>query len=224
MSHPRTDVGQRCLAKERETKARLMAETEGMADCGKSSHGMFVRGCRCDECRAANNAYERDRNRRKAYGRSLFVDAEPVRQHVRWLKSKDYTVREIEHLTGCAHTTMHSLMVRHWRTGRPTERVNKAFADKVMALGTTDKRRWLTPGHKVRCDMGRQVDEFYRNGLSIAEMARTTGLDRQVLDRARKRPSAPVRASSLHAWAVALPALRRKCYGERNDALERMGV
>ena len=218
----RTDCAERNLLRERRMRERLRETTDGLEDCGKASHGMFVRGCRCRACRDANNEYERSRH---LFGyETRFVDAEPVRQHVRWLKSRDYTNREIEHLTGCAHSTMHNLMVRHWRTGQPVKRVNREFAEKLMALGTTDTRRWLTPAHKVKSDMGRQVDEFYRNGLSIAEMARTTGLDRQVLDRIRKRPSGRVRAETLRAWAVSLPALRRKCYGERNNALEQMGV
>ena len=221
---PRTDCSERTLLRERRLRERLREATIGMDDCGRASHGRFVSGCRCRACREANRDYERGRSRRKAYGREMFVDADPVRQHVRWLKGLDYTNREIEHLTGCAHSTMHGLMVAHWRTGKPVKRVNRDFADKVMALGVTDKRRWLTSCHKVRSDMGRQVDELYRNGMSIAEMARITGIDKQALYRIRKMPSGKVKAKTLYAWVVALPSLRRKCYGDRNNALDVIGV
>jgi len=61
-----------------------------MADRGEggaADHGdvrRFFTGCRCLRCRAANADYRQDVARRKAYGTwNPFVDAGPVRDHVR---------------------------------------------------------------------------------------------------------------------------------------------
>lgn len=132
--------------------------------------------CRCDACRAANTEYERQRVRRKAYGTELFVDAEPVRRHVRALLSAGYTVKELERLSGVGHTTLHQLMNHHWRTMRPVTRMRRENAEALMNV----RGRSLTPGQRVPSDWCREiVRRWHAAGLSYAEISRVSHLDYQ---------------------------------------------
>lgn len=101
----------------RERRAELIAATEGMEDCGRSSHGRYVTGCRCDACKAANAAYERERKLRKVRedcgAPSMWVDAAPVRDRLLALYAQGYTAKEVERLCGVGHTTQYGITHRH---------------------------------------------------------------------------------------------------------------
>lgn len=223
MARPRTDCAQRNLTREKRRKERLVVTTEGMADCGRASHGRFVAGCRCRACRDANNAYERQRVRDKAYGRpSYLVDAEPVRQRIRKLQSMGYTYDEIERLSGVGHTTIHGIMVGHWRTGKPVKRCKRATKDAIF--GIRGQRR-VTQGQKM--DASEMVNDCRRwmdAGLSVAAIARTAGLDRQVYDALLHGRRGRVLARTLHAHRMARPTLDRMAGSYMPDAMDIMGV
>lgn len=126
MTHPRGEGGAKFVVREQRKRDRLREETQGLADCGRASNGRYVAGCRCDACKAARAAYERGRERARGYGRPTeFVDAEPVRAKVRQLQAQGYTYAEMERLAGVPHSTLHGLMCRHWRTGRPVKRCRR---------------------------------------------------------------------------------------------------
>lgn len=152
---------------------------EGVADCGHASHSRYVVGrCRCDACRAANSEYERQRRRREAYGTTGLVDAGPVREHVRALLASGYTIRELERLSGVGHTTMHQLLNWHWRTLLPVSRMKRENAEALMHV----RGRSLTPGQRVPADVATKLVRGWRTaGLSLAEVARVTHLDYQVV-------------------------------------------
>lgn len=105
-----------------------MARTHGLVSTYKN-------GCRCTECRAGRNDYNRERRRLMAYGRwEAFVDAEPARQHARWLLEQGMS------LDGIANTYP---LVRELIYGRPSQgrlpiqRMRRENADAVLALQPT---------------------------------------------------------------------------------------
>lgn len=214
MSRPRTDCAERHLLRERRRRERLREETRGLADCGRASHGRFVQGCRCDACREANRAYEEDRRRRRLYGEpARFVDAEPVRRRIRLLLDRGYTVKEIERVSGVGHSTIHGIMVRHWRTGRPVERCRRETKDAICAIRC---ERRLTQGQRVDAEwMAGWLREYREAGLSVALMTRTCGIDRQVLDALLRGRRSKVRARTLHAFVTGKPALDRLAKGDK---------
>lgn len=150
-----------------------------------SEHGTRSRyngGCRCDECRRANREYEAARMRRKLYGRETTVDAEPVRAHVERLHAAGIGYREIAELAGVSKSWLYALRVAHHRTGEPVKRCKAANARRVMAVrGRSLKAGTLVPAEPARVIVRRLVQA----GLSVAEIARATGLDRQILDALR---------------------------------------
>ena len=208
MSRPRTDCAERHLVREERLRERLKEETRGLSDCGRASHGRFVQGCRCGACREANRAYEEDRRRRRLYGRpSQFVDAGPVRRKIEQLRGQGYTIDEIERLSGVGHSTLYGIMVRHWRTGRPVERCRRETKD---AICTIKGRRRLTQGQNVDAGwMAGWLREYRDAGLAVAQIARTCGLDRQVLDAVLHGKRSRVFARTLHAFVTHKPELDR---------------
>ena len=198
--------------REKAARAELSASTQGMEDCGKARKGRYVMGCRCDACKAARSAYERSRRRRKAaeaFGKpTTFVDAEPVRKRLLDLREEGYTVKEIERLSGVGHTQQYQITVRHWRTGKPVAKVRRETKDAIF--GIPRGRRSLTKGQRVDASwMSGWLAEYRDAGMSVAEMSRTTGIDRQVLDSLLNGRRERCEARTLHAFVVAKPALDR---------------
>lgn len=195
----------------RERRAELIAETEGAADCGRASHGRYVQGCRCRACKDANAAYERERAMRRVREEcgepSMWVDAAPVRDMLLRLYAQGYTRREVERLCGVGHTQQYQIVHRHWRTGRPVERVLRKTKD---ALASVRGERRLTAGQRVDASwMAGWLREYRDAGMSVAGMSRATGIDRQVLDSLLHGRRETVQARTLHAFVSAKPALDR---------------
>lgn len=103
----------------------------------KSEHGTrsrYVRGCRCDDCRAANRTYAR---RRDVYGWSERVaadwcDAEPARQHILELRAQGMGKRRIAEVAG-VHLSVIDVIL-YGKHGSPATRVLRRNADKVLAV------------------------------------------------------------------------------------------
>ena len=161
------------------------AEARGRAEAGEDvmEHGTYSRyvagRCRCDECRRAAREHARDMNRRKAYGRELFVDAELARQRLAELLAMGYSRKEICRLSGVGHSWMHSLEHFHPRTGEPVTRCKRSNYDALLAIGG----RRLASGQKVPAEPAMAiVRRLKAAGMPVAEMARVTGVNRQTLD------------------------------------------
>jgi hypothetical protein len=103
---------------------------------GKHRHGTteaYKRDrCRCAECRTARVAEAAHRRRQLAYGRwQPFVDAEPVRQHVRVLMAQGMGWQRIAGAAGVATSSMQRLL--YVTSGRPAPS-RKIRADSAAAI------------------------------------------------------------------------------------------
>ncbi len=76
------------------------------------THACYVLDrCRCIPCRDANTSYERTRSRQTAYGRwQPYVDADPVRAHVRSLMDQGLGLKRIVVLSGVSQGGLWKLM------------------------------------------------------------------------------------------------------------------
>ncbi|MFI5992423.1 hypothetical protein ACIBAC_11300 [Streptomyces sp. NPDC051362] len=92
--------------------------------------------CRRPECLARSAAYDRDRNRLVAYGRwQPFVDAEPVRQHVRMLGSYGIGWQRVCRLSGVSNGGVSRLLYGDRARGyTPSKRVRTTTADRITAV------------------------------------------------------------------------------------------
>lgn len=102
------------------------------------THAKYVvEHCRCDECRAANRAYERKRTREnleRSYGARppIFVDAADTREHLFALSAAGIGPLQVRQLSGVGHTAQWKIRSRRVLRVRPeTERA-------IMSVGTTD--------------------------------------------------------------------------------------
>lgn len=65
------------------------------------------RGCRCDECRAANSAYERERKRREV---PPYVSATRAREHIAWLSEQGVGLKRVAKVSGVSQGALWKLM------------------------------------------------------------------------------------------------------------------
>lgn len=94
--------------------------------------------CRCRECRSAHADYMVERNRQVAYGRwdSGYVDAEPVREHLRTLAAAGISPRSAAHLSGVSHQVVALLVWGKASDGtpRPSRRMRRDNASALLAV------------------------------------------------------------------------------------------
>lgn len=180
-----------------------------MAEHGQRSR--YVAGCRCDDCRRANREYYRKRTMQKVAEEcgapATMVDAEPVRLKLLALYEQGYTQREVCRLTGLSRSTLRSIVVAHHRSGRPVAMVRRETKDAICAI---KGRRCLSAAQRVDAEwMARQVKRYLERGLSVAQLSRAVGIDRQTLDRIAHGGPCKVEARTLHAFVSAKPACDR---------------
>ena len=103
------------------------------------THACYVLDeCRCYDCSRANADYERARAKRHAYGRfgNDWVDAGPVRDHVKALQAQGLGLKGIVRLSGYSQGGMTKLM--YGLNGHaPTRRIRRESAEKILAVRAT---------------------------------------------------------------------------------------
>jgi len=96
-------------------------------------------GCRCYTCAFARSLYDENRDRAMAYGTwQPWVDAEPVRIHIRFLQSCEMGLRAIAAAAPCDRKRLQGVL--HGRPERgtgPQEKVRPALAAAVLAVEPT---------------------------------------------------------------------------------------
>lgn len=103
-------------------------------------------GCRCDDCRQDHADYNRERDRRIAQGRwQPYVDAEPVRDHVRRLRDAGMGTRAIAERSGVSRSTLYNL--EHGKPERGQGPPSRVTADVARRLQAVDVA--LRPGALV---------------------------------------------------------------------------
>jgi hypothetical protein len=178
------------------------------------SHAKYaVDHCRCDPCRQAQREYNRRRIRAIARPDETwcpYIDAEPTREHIRWLATCGIGLKSLAKLAGVPHGTLSKLMygdrARHMV---PSKRVRPATARRIMAV---------MPYHAVgaqRVPAGptwRLLNELIALGWSRAELARRLGHQAPGLQirRARVLASTARQVEQLHAELSQIRVIPRR--------------
>lgn len=99
-------------------------------------HRRKIHGCGCSACRKCENDYMTRRTRLMAYGRwQPFVDADPVRAHVRMLMSYGIGWQRVAALAGVSSGCVSRILYSDGSRNRgPSKRVRVATADKLLAV------------------------------------------------------------------------------------------
>lgn len=98
--------------------------------------------CRCTECTAANSAASRAAHRAQTFGRwQPFVDAGPVRDHIRALRATGIGVQRIAALAGIATSHVRALADAGTHEKPPIRRVRPGTAQRVLNVSVKTASR-----------------------------------------------------------------------------------
>lgn len=139
--------------------------------------------CRCFQCRVWNSHKQSQYRRNQLYGiKSYFVDAKPVRAHLRKLIKNGAAVKTLARQIDVGQTTLNELL-----NGRPESRRNdrprykskvaRIVADKIFAIPLTQAKDFnpYVDGHKVQ----RRVQALAAIGYSHTWIGQQIGMNAQ---------------------------------------------
>jgi hypothetical protein len=126
--------------------------------------------CRCPTCQASNRVYAEHRNRAKVYGRwDPYLDAGPVRAHIRQLAACGMGRRRVAALAGVADSVVTSLLFA--KRGKPVLRVRRETADRILAVAVDLAPSAVIDGTGTR----RRLQGLVASGWSQAALAARLG-------------------------------------------------
>jgi hypothetical protein len=158
-----------------------------MTATGTRAHGTRARyahgpgpgkgpGCRCADCSAANRAADSQRSRAILYGRwQPYVDAEPVREHLRALAAAGIGHRRAGELAGVSSGALSKILYGGPGNRPPSRRVRPQTAAAILAVRPSPQQ--LAPGALVDVTgTRRRAQALVACGWSQARLARELGL------------------------------------------------
>jgi hypothetical protein len=190
-----------------------MAREHGTRAC-------YVAGCRRAECKGANAAAVQERKKLMAYGRwEPFVDAGPVREHLRALAGAGISYKRAAALAGLRFSTVSGIL--YGKPGRPpAARVRPATRDAILAVQATfDNLPDL--GRVDGTGTMRRLQALMALGWPKTVLARRLGTDQLFGVHLAARPVTVAKARAVRAlydelWNTAPPARTAR---ERTAAL-----
>jgi hypothetical protein len=131
--------------------------------------------CRCTDCTAANTAAGRAVHRAQAFGRwRPFVDAAPVREHIRALRASGIGVEQIAMLTDISTSHVREL-AEPGRDGNPgVRRVRPETAHQVLRI-RVDQANRAPRSHVVATGTRRRLQALIAVGWPHDELATRLG-------------------------------------------------
>ncbi|MFH8813098.1 hypothetical protein ACH4GZ_38865 [Streptomyces hygroscopicus] len=152
-----------------------------MAGVSEREHGTYVKykldGCRCYPCCFADSEYRRNRERAIAYGTwQPFVDAEPVRAHVRSLMEFGIGWKRLAALAGVPTGAMSKLLYGDQRRNMaPSKQIRPRTAAALLAVEPSLENL----GSVVAVDATgtrRRLQALIRAGWPKAQLAKRLGM------------------------------------------------
>jgi hypothetical protein len=146
----------------------------------------YVRGCRCDECRAANRRYSRERALAVSRGRwDGYRPREASQKHLEWLRTQGVGLRAVSAATDIPRTTLARIVkgAHPWVRGSTEQ--------KILAV-TPDVR-----GDWTLVDAGptwERIAWLLEEGFTRGELARLLGSKTPALQLGRKKVRAATAA------------------------------
>ncbi|MGH8748830.1 MAG: hypothetical protein ACREU5_06960 [Burkholderiales bacterium] len=152
-------------------------------------HGLRVRymaGCRCDECREANNSYERMRGKLRRNGEANgLVDAARVRRHLLRLSRAGIGRRTVADVAGVSASIVGAV-----RSGRKA-RLRAQTAKRILAVGPDV----LTDAKLVDArSTWRKIERLLAEGFTRGAIAVRLGMQSPALQLRKDRVTARNRA------------------------------
>ncbi|MQS14482.1 hypothetical protein F7Q99_19990 [Streptomyces kaniharaensis] len=148
--------------------------------------GYKYRGCKCLACCNAYAAYQRTRNRKRAYGTwQPLVDAAPARKHLEALHARGMAWEQIARVSGVPVTELRRLRIP-MGSHQPPERIRRERAQLLLAVEfdvapTTPKA--LVPS----VGTARRVQGLRAIGWPLPVLTERSGLSRHALTGAMRQ-------------------------------------
>lgn len=172
-----------------------------------------IDGCKCKPCRTTSNRYMARRTRLMAYGQwHPFVDAQPVRDHLRALGAAGLGWMRASRLAGVSTGTVSRLLYGNTTRGTgPTKRVRPATAAALLAIRADIDT--LADGAQIdAAGTHRRLQALIALGWTQAKLAKRLGMEKTQLSallRDRRyvmvRTARQVRALYNELWDQAPP-------------------
>lgn len=126
-------------------------------------------------------AYEQHRNRMIAYGRwQPYVDAQPAREYVLWLRSQGMGPKRISEVSGVPHGSLAKLVYGDPQRGlAPSKRIRPETEARILATQPDPYPRANVAGIGAR----RRLRALVALGWTQSELARRVGLTRAAFGR-----------------------------------------
>lgn len=181
--HARHSCAKHRQTTERARRRVLRAQCRVRRDC-HHPHARHVHGtraayvkdrCRCTDCTAANTAAGRAAHRAQAFGRwRPFVDAAPVREHIRALRAAGIGVERIAMLAGISTSHVREL-ANPGRDGNPgIRRVRPETAHQVLRI-RVDQANRAPRSHVIATGTRRRLQALIAVGWPLDELAARLG-------------------------------------------------
>ena len=181
--HARHSCARHRQAIERARRRVQRAQARVRRDC-THPHARHVHGtrvayvkdrCRCTDCTAANTAAGRAVHRAQTFGRwQPFVDAAPVRQHIRALRTAGIGVEQIAELAGISTSHVRELAAAG-RDGDPrVRRVRPETAHQVLRI-RVDQANRAPRSHVAATGTRRRLQALMAVGWPHDELAARLG-------------------------------------------------
>lgn len=145
--------------------------------------------CRCEDCTAANRAYEGHRRRQQAYGRwTHWTDADRVREHLERLRASGIGAKRISELSGVPTGAVSKLLYGVYAPGpggckgngvkvrKPSRRVLRRTAEALFAIEPTPANLAACSNDPERTPLARlHLRSLVALGWSVPEIGRRIG-------------------------------------------------
>lgn len=149
-------------------------------------HGTLSRhkhhGCKCPACTKAGRDYMNRRARLMAYGRwQPYVDADPVRAHIRMLSSFGIGIQQTRALAGMSNGGLTRLLYGRGEERGPSRRIRTATADRILAIRPSIDLA-APSAHVDGTGTRRRLQALVAVGWPQIELARRSGLDKLTIN------------------------------------------
>ena len=126
------------------------------------------KGCRCQPCRDAAAAYERDRSKRSA---PAYLSSTRARQHIEHLAAQGVGLKTVATASGVSHGALSKLMYGTKDRG-PSKRIRPETEKAILGVTTRD----AAPRAKIPAEQTwRHVDTLLARGWTKSAIARALG-------------------------------------------------
>lgn len=195
--HARHPCAKHRQAIERARRRVQRAQGRARRDCthprARHVHGTRVAyvkdRCRCSDCTAANTAAGRAVHRAQTFGRwRPFVDAAPVREHIRALRTAGIGVERIAMLAGISTSHVRELAAPERDVNAGIRRVRPETADQVLRV-RIDQANRAPRSHVVATGTRRRLQALIAVGWPHDELAESLGRSSASLRRSMRSNS-----------------------------------